>query len=179
MSSIQSLAVFLVIALIFCGCDPAPSANVADTSPDTSTPNESIGSEWEGVTHYTKDDGLNRELVFVSAACPNGDIWFGYGSNGGGITRFDGRSWQTFTKEDGLVRISVHALACDQNNNLWIGYGINAGGLTRFDGSSWITFTEEDGLSSNYVASISVDASGALWLTFGNNGRGVDRVSLK
>lgn len=159
------------MSLAFYGCDSG--------STDIPESDDVIGSTIAAITHFTEEDGLAGDLAFVTATCPNGDVWFGYGVNGSGITRFDGNTWQTLTTDDGLPINSVYALACDRRNNVWIGYGINAGGLTRYDGISWTTFTEEDGLTSERVEAVAIGPDGALWLTFGNQGRGVDKVTLQ
>lgn len=128
------------------------------------------------VTHFSSEVGFAYSQIATTAVCPNGDVWFGYGIGGSGITRFDGSTWETLTEDDGLPQNPVYALACDRDGQLWIGYGINAGGLTRYDGESWTTYTEADGLTSDRIRTIAIGPNGEIWLGFGDQENGVDRL---
>ena len=61
----------------------------------------------------------------------DGDLWFG--SNGGGIYRYDGISFINYTKENGLNSNKIFSMIEDQNYDLWFG---TADGLLRYDGKS-------------------------------------------
>lgn len=157
-----------VVALSLCVFLPGCTDSVAGE-------NASLDPKFD-VEHFTGEDGLAWSQVAAVAVCPNGDVWFGYGIGGNGITRFDGSRWETLTREDGLAKNSVYALACDRSGVLWIGYWINAGGLTRYDGKRWTTFTKEDGLSNDRIASIGIGPDGEIWIGFGNQANGIDRL---
>ena len=97
-----------------------------------------------------------------------GYLWL---SGVGGVSRFDGRTWETFTTKDGLVRDIVWPMAVDKSGNLWCGTGDpfgNGEGVSRYDGKTSKTYTTADGLVNNNVMSISVDRGGSLW--FGTSG---------
>lgn len=171
---LSALLLFTLANLGLWGCDSRASDDIGPPGGGGDG-----GVEIERITHYSEDDGLAWSQAATSAICPNGDVWFGYGVGGNGITRYDGTSWQTLTNDDGLPHSYVYALACDDSNNLWSGNGASATGLTRYDGTSWITFTEADGLASDYIESIAVGPDGNLWVTFGIWSNGVDRVELR
>jgi ligand-binding sensor domain-containing protein len=146
---------------------------IACSLPLASCDSEAATGDGGGI-HYDSESGLARELVHAAAACPNGSVWFGYGLNGGGLTRISDSEARTFTTDDGLERDHVHALACDSSSRVWIGYGVNAGGLTRYDGSSWHTYTTADGLASDYVEDVAAATNGRVLVVYGNNGQGAD-----
>jgi ligand-binding sensor domain-containing protein len=60
-------------------------------------------------TKFTVNDGLASNDVRAAAALPAGEIWFG--TDGGGVSRFDCRTWTTYTKADGLASDEVAAIA--------------------------------------------------------------------
>lgn len=48
---------------------------------------------------------------------------------GGGISRFDGRNWQTWTTADGFPSNTVTCITVDSANDIWVGM---SGGISRF-----------------------------------------------
>jgi ligand-binding sensor domain-containing protein len=164
----RSLLLVLMLALGLWACDfgfgkaESNQADVAVPTPD-------------GGTTFTEQSGLPEDRIYAVASCPNGNVWFGFGQQAGGLTRYDGSNWKTFTKQDGLESDRVYALACDQQNGIWIGYGIQGSGVTRRTGNGWTTYTEQDGLSSNYVATITSEKDGELWIGYAEQQPGVDR----
>lgn len=167
MNTLRAVLLVLASALLTCGCDFGKASD--DGASDVATPSS------ESRTTYTVDDGLPEDRIYAAATCPNGNVWFGFGQQGDGLTRFDGSNWKTFTEEDGLESNYVYALACDRENGVWIGYGNQGLGITRFTGSEWTTYDEQDGLSSNYVASITSGESGDLWVGYADQQEGADR----
>jgi hypothetical protein len=93
----------------------------------------------------------------------SGNLWFG--TELGGVTRYDGVNWLTFTTADGLADNIVLSILEGRSGNLWFG---TYGGVGRYDGVSWCMFTTVDGLAANSVQSIVEDRSGDLW--FGTAG---------
>jgi len=81
-------------------------------------------------------------------------------SEGAGVSRYDGTSWQTFTTKDGLGANTVEAILQDEDGNLWFS---TLAGLSRYDGTSWQTFATNDGLADNDVECILQDRDGNLW----------------
>ena len=75
-----------------------------------------------------------------------GNLWFGTG--GGGVSRYDGKSFTTFTTAQGLANNFVCSITEDKTGNLWFGTG---GGVSRYDGKSFTTFTTAQGLANNGV----------------------------
>ena len=86
-------------------------------------------------------------------------------TDGGGVSRYDGKSFTTYTTAQGLANNSVLSIAEDKSGNLW--FGTDGGGVSRYDGKSFTTYTSAQGLANSIVRSIFEDKSGNLW--FGTN----------
>ncbi len=113
---------------------------------------------------YTTVDGLASNDVRAVGVDAAGHKWFG--TNGGGVSVFDGTTWTTYTTADGLTDNDVQAIAVDGTGHIW--FGTWGGGVSEFDGTTWTTYTTADGLASNYVYAIAVDGANHKW--FGTSG---------
>ncbi len=80
-------------------------------------------------TQYTVGNGLPQSQVYAMLQDHRGYLWLG--TQGGGLARFDGRSFKNFSARDGLQGNYVNALVEDLAGNIWIGTNR---GLNRFDG---------------------------------------------
>jgi DNA-binding NtrC family response regulator/ligand-binding sensor domain-containing protein len=108
--------------------------------------------------NYTCLDGLS--CIEISAICRDTDGVMWFGTNGGGVSRYDGRGFVNFTTRDGLASNRVHAIYCDPDGLMWFG---TEGGVSRYDGSDFVNFTTEDGLVDNRVMDIRRDTDGIMW----------------
>jgi serine phosphatase RsbU (regulator of sigma subunit) len=73
-------------------------------------------------TTYTSDDGLAMDAISLgkSTICDSeGNIWFA--TQGGGVSKYDGKSFITYTTEQGLANNTVRSIAEDKSGNLWFG----------------------------------------------------------
>jgi ligand-binding sensor domain-containing protein/serine phosphatase RsbU (regulator of sigma subunit) len=118
-------------------------------------------------TNYTEKEGLPINVVVTVLGDKNGNLWFG--TQGGGICRYDGISFTNFTEKEGLSNNIIYNILQDKSGNLW--FGTNGGGVCRYDGNLFTNYSEKEGLSSNIVNAILEDKTGNLW--FGTNGGGV------
>ena len=100
----------------------------------------------------------NPNYVMSLVIDANDNKWFG--TWGSGLSRFDGKKWQTYTTQDGLAGNFVFALALDKKGVLWA--GTNAG-VSRFDGKVWKSYTRRDGLMDDFIYSIGVDKDNNKW----------------
>ena len=108
--------------------------------------------------HYTYLDGLGQNRVWTIFQDRDSFLWFG--TDGGGISRYDGDKFVNFTTDDGLISNSVWAIHQDREGFLW--FGTN-GGISRYDGDKFVNFTIDDGLISNSVWTIHQDREGGFW----------------
>lgn len=97
----------------------------------------------------------------------NGVVWCG--TWGGGLARFDGKTWRNYTMADGLPGNHIFMLHQDQAGQLWIGTN---NGLARFDDGKFKVMTTGDGLFSNTVFSMATAQDGTRWIgSFGGVAR--------
>lgn len=114
---------------------------------------------------YSLEDGLPQSQVFAAIQDSKGYMWFG--TQGGGVCRYDGRFFQTYTDADGLPSSYVNALFEDDRRRIWVGTNL---GVAWFDGAKW--HNPREGFSEP-VTRISRDRTGKLLMTIKN-----DLVSL-
>ena len=101
----------------------------------------------------------NPSYVFSVLVDSEDALWAG--TWGGGLSRFDGRTWINYTESDGLAGNIVYALAQDSQGILWAGTNK---GLSRFDGQSWKTYGRHEGLGNLDVYAVAVADNGDVWL---------------
>lgn len=133
------------------------------------TPTDPLGGgAMAHINNFTTDDGLPMDDIMCGALAGNGMLWFG--TNGGGITRYDGRSFTNYTTADGLPDNVILSMLSDSHGTLWI--GTSTGGLCKYDGRKItpVVLNDATGLTKG-VTSIVEDRDGALW--FGTRGRGI------
>lgn len=85
---------------------------------------------------YTLEDGLPQSQVYAIEQDAIGYLWLG--TQGGGLTRFDGETFKTFNENDGLISNYINALKF-ANDTLFIGSrrGLSIktkSGLKNFEG---------------------------------------------
>ena len=109
---------------------------------------------------YSIEDGLAQSQVRDIIQDKKGYMWFA--TNGGGVSKFDGKSFTNYTTNDGLGYNSVYSIVEDDEGNIW--FGTYGGGISKFDGINFTTFTTADGLVNNKVWSISTSQDDGLWI---------------
>lgn len=97
-----------------------------------------------------------------------GHIW---ASGDAGLSRWDGKRWQTFRQQDGLANDSPYFLMEDSRGAIWFGYHASVG-FSRYQSGRFHHFSSDDGLTNNAVYSLGEDREGNLWI---GTARGVDR----
>jgi hypothetical protein len=130
---------------------PAPADTPAPAQPEL---------VWTQYTQYSTDHGLAYDHIKAVAVSPDGVAWFG--TDGYGLSLFDGQNWTTYTEQDGLAENHVKSLAVAPDGTMWIGtFGM---GVSHFDGQNWTTYTDRDGLPPyNNILSLAVAPDGAVW----------------
>jgi ligand-binding sensor domain-containing protein len=94
----------------------------------------------------------------------DGVVWCG--TWGGGLSRFDGKSWRNYTMADGLPGNLIFMLNRDPSGKLWIGTN---NGVAVLEGEKVVAkklklMTTKDGLFSNTVFSMATGEDGSKWL---------------
>jgi ligand-binding sensor domain-containing protein/two-component sensor histidine kinase len=113
---------------------------------------------------FSNEQGLEAHSVFSSLEDKNGNLWFG--THGGGVTRYNGKSAVTFTD---LKCNDVRAFAEDTEGNIWLGMG--GCGLIKYDGRAMISYTTTQGLIHDEIRALAIDQKGNIWI--GTDGKGV------
>lgn len=112
-----------------------------------------------GFTTYLLEDGLPQSEVMAMIQDSRGSIWFG--TNGGGLARFNGREFTTYTVDDGIPGDLILGLYEDSKGRLWIGSMDSYG---YYDGYDFHRFSSVDSSRlTNYVGFIE-DPSGNIWV---------------
>ena len=122
-------------------------------------------------TKYSTDNGLALDAVNYGYMDSRGMLWFG--TNGGGVSRYDGKNFTNYTTANGLANNVVLCMTEDKKGNLW--FGTSGKGVSKFDGSTFSNYTTEQGLANNEVTAILEDRNGMLWL--GTTGGGLSKYN--
>lgn len=107
---------------------------------------------------YSLEEGLPQSEVLAMAEDQFGYIWLG--TNGGGLSRFNGKTFEVYTRKDGLPDNIILGLHHDENYNLWIG---SPKGLLKYNGIDFIPFFESD--TTTFADGMTFcETNGSLWL---------------
>src|SRR5688572_19346947 len=134
------------------------------------------GADVKGLTlfaTYNTEQGLALNSIACGYTDKKGNLWFG--TLGGGVSRYDGKSFTNFTAAQGLANNIIYSIVEDKTGNIW--FGTSGGGVSRYDGKSFTNLTTAHGLANNTVWSIMQDKKGDLW--FGTSGGGVSHYDGK
>ena len=104
---------------------------------------------------YSGADGLAQSQVFTLCQDKRGYLWCG--TQGGGLSRFDGRDFQTFGTSSGLPSGFINSLFEDAHKRIWIGTTM---GYAVCEQSQYCA-----GFKSNAaINTICEDPEGNIWL---------------
>ena len=115
--------------------------------------------------------GYNPNYIVSMVVDAKGVVWCG--TWGGGLSRFDGKTWTTYTTKEGLPGNHVFMLKITKDGQLWV--GTNKGlAIPNADMTSFKVMTKAQGLYADNVFSMTQAPDGSLWVgSFG----GVARIS--
>ncbi|MBN4072970.1 LytTR family transcriptional regulator DNA-binding domain-containing protein [Crocinitomix catalasitica] len=116
---------------------------------------------------FSIEEGLPQSEIMAMHQDSQGYIWFG--TNGGGVCRFDGQNFTTYTTSVGLTNNQVWAIEEDRQGRLW--FGTFGGGMSVFDGRGFKNFNSNSGYTNDEIRCIHEDKSGRIWI--GTNGSGI------
>jgi signal transduction histidine kinase/ligand-binding sensor domain-containing protein len=119
------------------------------------------------IKYLDVEQGMNSSNVTSILEDSHGNFWFG--TWGGGVSRYDGKTFTQFTEKEGLSNNVVWSILEDSQGNIW--FGTEGGGVSMYNGEAFIHFTEKEGLSNYRIFSILEDSHGNLW--FGTGGGGI------
>lgn len=126
-----------------------------------------VSAELEWTIYADNDKGSESSArdIFV---CHDSIVWVG--TDGGGLSWFNGESWKNFLPSDSnLPSRTVLSVNQDSKGLMWI--GTRGGGLTSFDGSAWSTYnTNNTGLIHGDITHISHAIDESVWISSRYNG---------
>lgn len=119
-----------------------------------------INAQQYNLKNYIPKNGLASSIVLNVFQDSKGYIWFA--TQGGGVSKFNGKEFKNFTKNDGLLSNDITCISEDSDGNIWVGTTMD--GVSIFNGLSFSGFTTKDGLSNNSIYSIYCDNKKAVWI---------------
>ncbi|MBI3610522.1 MAG: hypothetical protein HY204_07470 [Nitrospirae bacterium] len=132
---------------------------------DTQTPDSH-----EIFTPASTHGGLLSKGIYTLKVDKQGNKWIG--TYGGGLTRYNEKTWKTYTVADGLGDQWIYDMVFD-GDLMWIA---TWKGVSVFDGHRFKNYTEKDGLLDKWVYAIALDHDHVFW--FGTES-GVNRFDGK
>ncbi len=90
--------------------------------------------------NYSISDGMTGISVTCLLQDSRGYIWIG--TEDGGISRFDGKTFVNYSKHDGVGDNTINCLFEDKQGNIWIGTKNN--GVTQFNGYEFLQFNNNE-----------------------------------
>lgn len=107
-------------------------------------------SQQFNIDRYNVIDGLGQSTIFTVCEDKRGLIWLG--TDGGGISIFDGKNFKNLTQKDGLKNDFITRIIESSDGNIWF-TNYNEG-ISQFDGINIKNYNEENGLALNNVIDI-------------------------
>lgn len=109
--------------------------------------------------NYNVDEGLAQSQVNCIFQDSKGYIWFGTG--GGGLSKYDGKTFKNFSPGNGAISNTIFAIAEDKNQNM---YFATYDGLQIKSKFKDIRFDTSNGLPNNTVYRVYIDKSEKIWI---------------
>jgi ligand-binding sensor domain-containing protein len=114
------------------------------------------------------DAGLVGKSILSITIDMRGDLWaacWRATQTGGGLFRFDQRTWEMFSTRQNLPGNDLLKVFEDSRGNIWVGtyeHGLGAG-VGYYDGRRWRSYNRKDGLVNDCVYSMFEDPAGNMW----------------
>ena len=112
------------------------------------------------MNNYATEQGLAHSSVTCGCQDTKGNLWFG--TAGGGISRYDGKSFTNYTTAHGMPGNDVSAILEDNHGNIWM--GVWPFGISCFDGTSFKNYGTRQGLADYHVQAMLEDRNGIIWI---------------
>ena len=108
---------------------------------------------------YNVQDGLAHSQVSSILQDSKGYMWFA--TYGGGISRFDGKSFVNYTEKEGLPNNIIRPMIEDNKGNLWL--GTMGAGVCKFDGKKFTILKDSTTKINEKIYTIIQSKSGTIW----------------
>jgi ligand-binding sensor domain-containing protein/serine phosphatase RsbU (regulator of sigma subunit) len=108
--------------------------------------------------NYNTAEGLPQSQVLCIYQDHKGYMWFG--TNAGGVGKYDGNKFSTISENDGLINNVVFSIVENNKNELVFG---TSKGLSVYNGFSYKNFNEKNGLQNSWVFKLLADDD-KIWI---------------
>jgi ligand-binding sensor domain-containing protein len=109
--------------------------------------------------NYSVKEGVAQSQVYSLLQDSRGYLWMG--TQGGGITCFDGVNFKTYSVKEGLSNNYISCIKEDSKHNLWIG---TMNGLCRYNGIEFKKYKLSGDSAQVSIKSLDIDSKGRKWL---------------
>jgi hypothetical protein len=121
-----------------------------------------LDTSTDSIRVFDTSDGLLGINVTGLAVAPDGIVWVS--TVNGGISRFDGASWQSYDQDDGIPKggslSSYRRFAFAQDGTVWAA----GNGVVCFDGTRWKSFDSTNGLTGYMYCVVAIDKNDIPWV---------------
>ena len=101
---------------------------------------------------FSIEQGLPHSTIYSLLQDSRGYLWIG--SEGGGVSKFDGKKFINYNRKNGLIGNTVRDIIEDKNKNLWFG---TLSGISCYNGYEVLSYDTSNGLSSNAIFCLNQD----------------------
>lgn len=109
--------------------------------------------------NYNTDQGLPQSQVLAIFQDHSGMMWFG--TNSGGVGKYDGNKFTTVSDNEGLINNVVFSIAENSKHEMLFG---TSKGLSVYNGFSYKNYSEKDGLSNSWIFNLRTDDKDNVWI---------------
>lgn len=107
---------------------------------------------------YSTDEGLPQSQVLSICQDHSGYMWFG--TNSGGVGKFDGYKFITLNKNQGLIDDNVYSIIETKKNELFFG---TSKGLSVYNNFTFKNYSEKEGLANSFIFKLLEDEN-KIWI---------------
>ena len=108
--------------------------------------------------NYNTKEGLPQSQVLAIFQDHNGIMWFG--TNSGGVGKFDGNRFMTLSDNDGLINNNVYTISENSKNEMVFG---TSKGLSIYNGVTFKNYSVKEGLVNSLVFKVLRDDD-LIWI---------------
>lgn len=120
--------------------------------------NQTSNSQTYNFKNYNTEHGLPQSQVLSIFQDSKGYVWFG--TNSGGVAKFDGNKFHTLNSNDGLINDVVFSVLEGSNGNMFFG---TSKGLSVYNHFEFKNFDEKNGHKNPWIYKLAFDES-KVWI---------------